>query len=324
MTDLAGPDGGSAAPPGPPDQAVPADTDPADAGFATTLRTGVGRSGLSLADLVQHLRRRDLAITTATLSTWQTGRTAPARRSSIPVIRELERLLELDAGALLGPSGLVPSEPEAPDPADLEPPTGAYRRWLAEVREDWGMPPEDAFTYDLILSRVRIRAKHLRTYDLDQQLRCRLDGADRYLLGLRRQPFSADLTVPDVEVVAGGQLGRTVRGVTEVPASATEVILPRALRPGEVWHVEVRTTTPEHSPSDRHLVALRPDTSMAVAQVVFEDDLPREVCRQGGRFAHGRLVPDGDPQCGPLEGRSVTVVLGPEDVGRAVELSWTW
>ena len=76
-------------------------------GFAETLRAAIAARGLSLDRIREHLARRGVSLSLATLSYWQTGRSLPERRASLAAVRHLEDVLALEAGTLselLGPA----------------------------------------------------------------------------------------------------------------------------------------------------------------------------------------------------------------------------
>lgn len=71
--------------------------------FAIVLRTAITASGLSLAQIVELLAERDIKVTQAALSYWQSGRSLPRRQRSRKALVELERILGLSDGALTLP-----------------------------------------------------------------------------------------------------------------------------------------------------------------------------------------------------------------------------
>ncbi|MDT0495270.1 helix-turn-helix transcriptional regulator [Streptomyces griseus] len=74
--------------------------------FPGVLREALNRRGLSLERVSERLRGRGIAISQATLSSWQRGRSQPERARSLRAVEVLEEILELPAGALrslLGP-----------------------------------------------------------------------------------------------------------------------------------------------------------------------------------------------------------------------------
>lgn len=81
--------------------------------FATRLREAVNARGISLRRLQQRLRDRNIDISVATLSQWQSGMRRPGGGGSLDAVRELEDLLGLDEDEL---TGLVaPSRRVTPD-----------------------------------------------------------------------------------------------------------------------------------------------------------------------------------------------------------------
>lgn len=70
--------------------------------FAVELSTAIARSGLSLNGLVDLLSERGLTTTAANLSYWKTGRSLPRRSASRPIVTELERILSMPTGSLVG------------------------------------------------------------------------------------------------------------------------------------------------------------------------------------------------------------------------------
>lgn len=289
--------------------------------FAEALRGAIRDSGLSLNELVHRLGGRGVSVTAATLSQWQNGNSQPSRRSSLPVLTELEHVLGRATGDLLRHTPLA--RPTPPEP-DLHPPDSPLRRWAAEVREEWDLPHEAAFTRELVLARVTIDRRVWRTYGYEHQLRSALHGADRQLLVLRRQSFSADLPVPELIAMAGCEIGRFAS--VEIDGSevrAVEVVLPRPLARGESWRFTVQSAQPEESASHRHLVHAAPGVGLTIGQVVFAEETPAQVRRTFGTVVAGQIEEDEPGPWESLPGRSFTGVLAGE-VGRTVALDWRW
>lgn len=71
--------------------------------FSSVLRTAVTASGMSLAQIVDKLAERNIKVTQAALSYWQSGRSLPRRQRSRQALVELEDILSLPAGALTSP-----------------------------------------------------------------------------------------------------------------------------------------------------------------------------------------------------------------------------
>ena len=78
--------------------------------FADALRAAIAHRRVSLRALQRRLGDRGHDISVATLSMWQSGARRPEKDTSLDVVAELERLLDLDDGELaasLGPSRRV-------------------------------------------------------------------------------------------------------------------------------------------------------------------------------------------------------------------------
>ena len=69
--------------------------------FAERLSFALANSPLSLTRIRARLLEQGLAVSTATLSYWSSGRSVPSRGSSLLVVQELERILEVPPGTLL-------------------------------------------------------------------------------------------------------------------------------------------------------------------------------------------------------------------------------
>lgn len=76
--------------------------------FGEALRAAMARRSYTLEDLRRRLTARGHPVSLAALSYWRSGQRTPQRQSSLDAIPELEAILGLEAGALLGrlPSAL--------------------------------------------------------------------------------------------------------------------------------------------------------------------------------------------------------------------------
>ncbi|NYG59958.1 hypothetical protein BJ980_002881 [Nocardioides daedukensis] len=73
---------------------------PRAAPFARALRDAVEASGLGLENIAARLRERDVEVSIATLSYWQSGNRVPGRKSSQVVVAHLESVLGLPPRSL--------------------------------------------------------------------------------------------------------------------------------------------------------------------------------------------------------------------------------
>jgi hypothetical protein len=68
--------------------------------FATVLHAAIDASGLGLARIHDHLKRRGVSVSIATLSYWQNGHSVPGRRSTLAALAHLEDVLHVAPGSL--------------------------------------------------------------------------------------------------------------------------------------------------------------------------------------------------------------------------------
>ena len=61
--------------------------------FAQAFRDALAQSGMTLVEVVEALAERDVKLTQASLSYWQSGRSVPRRQSSIAVLSDVEEVL---------------------------------------------------------------------------------------------------------------------------------------------------------------------------------------------------------------------------------------
>lgn len=292
--------------------------------FATALRQALAESGRSLAQVVEELGHRGLSTTTATLSTWQTGRTAPSRRGSGAVVAGLEEVLGLPTGTLLAPAGYAVPVADPPA-AQLHPPTGPVRLWVQQVKDAWGHPTPDGLERELVVARVTVTARTRRRYTYQYGLRATADGVDRLVVAVRRQTFSAGMPVPLLTAVSGCTIGRTAVHDVGGQTRAVEVLLPYPLARGQAWRLELDSEGEEENDSHRHEVQAVPGVGLTVAQVVFgDDDPPDEVRRVHGQVAEGRVDVDRTEPWAQRSGGSAAAALPDSQAGRAVAVEWRW
>jgi len=178
-----------------------------DPGFADTLRAAVATRGLSLDRIRDHLARRGVTLSLATLSYWQTGRSRPERRTSLAAVGHLEDVLELVPGTL---SEL------------LEPPVRGSRREDGTISAFWPVPSviDDVVggvdtRWDSRLTRIsqhdRVTVgpeRGERSYVSRQVLRAEEDGPDRWVVILHLDEH--DRPLPLIRPLHNCRLGRVV------------------------------------------------------------------------------------------------------------------
>jgi len=195
--------------------------------FPTQLRGGIRRSGLTLEQLQLALAERGHRIGRSTLSYWQNGQRLPSGAASNEVaITHLESVLALPAGTLVD----ALAEPRSPTSA--EPLVGSDSERIVRLFEQIGCVDQAT---DLDLSALVCtgaygpRGQLVRMETL-LAVRARTD-IDRYPVLHAGEP-GADARLIDVEMLAGGRIGR-VRRDPESPLVVAEVILDQTLRRGE-------------------------------------------------------------------------------------------
>jgi hypothetical protein len=206
--------------------------------FPEALRAAISARGLSLDRIQDRLRRRGSTVSSATLSSWQSGRNRPERPSSLAALAALEDVLRLPTGALaalLGPprprGRWLPSTSARPGLADVWPSwqdvSGALR--LVDTRWDSSLTRLSCHTRLELDENGREKSKWSR-----QLLRADCDGPDRwitiYRLGRPGRP-------PAVVVDGTCRTGRVI----EVPESGlvvAELLFDRPLARGETIIVE--------------------------------------------------------------------------------------
>ncbi|MEV6520678.1 hypothetical protein AB0M43_01885 [Longispora sp. NPDC051575] len=206
--------------------------------FEVALRGAIADSGLTLRELRDRLGIRGLAVSLATLSHWQSGRSRPEGTRSLAVVRELEHILDLPGNGLAALLGTTRSRGRnARAPRRL----GLSRLW--ENSEDVTelaarFPPLESGGLRSLSHHDRFtigpdrRARSLRTW---QVLQAEFDGADRTTLinhvsdGVARPPVVRALS----QCTTGRIERRSAAGLV-----AVELILERPLARGELVVIE--------------------------------------------------------------------------------------
>lgn len=239
--------------------------------FASVLRAAIAASNLGLARIHDHLRRRGVSVSVATLSYWQSGRSVPGRRSTLAALAHLEDVLRVPPGTL---TTWVPqasamrnarSVGRAPLESILDPglavPT-ALRQLDERLRNQLSLLSEH-----VIVAVGADRAQ--RSAWVRRVVRAETDGVDRFLTISK-----VDDAASTHRVVA---LMHCTEGETHTspasPYAAREVILDRVLSQGESIVVEYQHEYGPPYPADaRHEVRRR----MPIGELVLEIRFNRE------------------------------------------------
>lgn len=135
----------------------------AEAEFCAVLKDALTRRGLTLARAQVRLAERGAAVSVATLSKWQSGRSLPGRRIAPNVLTLLEQVLDLPTGilvkALERTREMHRREADAPPQAiDLH-----HRgRDVQAVFNELGVPFQDGFSRISVVETIWLTAEGLR------------------------------------------------------------------------------------------------------------------------------------------------------------------
>lgn len=255
------------------------DLEDTTAGFAVQLRGALARSGLSLQQVVNTLAERGMPTTQATLSYWKSGRSLPRRKSSKPIVVELERILGLSkdtliealqqdlraVGATRQASLLAPSSGSAPTPIGITD-NDRWREFSPLI--DW----ESDVRRETMSETITIRADRMSA---TRQIVC--------LARIPRTPAAAfhagvflneDDVVPDGGPDLHGVEGATVGSIVTSDDGRSSVVrldIPSGLRPGELHRIgfsyDYFSTQPLRQACER---AFAWPLRLYTARVVFE------------------------------------------------------
>lgn len=294
--------------------------------FADALRTAVTDRGLALDRIRAHLLKAGHDLSIATLSYWQTGRSAPVRRSSMEAIGALEVVLRVPRGslarALLESQAARRALTEPAAPVSVPDHTG----WLAHSS---GAEAAEAMVADLGL-----------TLDADVD---RVLQHDLIVMGPDRRPAqhtTRDVVVaraPNVDRVVtvriGGETGRLAlvtgglgcrlgrsRVLPAHRVMVAELLLETPVPEGAAYVMEhdIRLVGGER-PVDWFSRAYLNRTKEAVIRIQFRpDDLPRDPELYVGPFT---ATPDYRPV--PLRDTSIVIAIQDADPCQ-IALRWAW
>lgn len=208
-------------------------------GFAEAFTEAVAASGMSLDAIRTALAERGHQLSVATLSYWRSGRRRPERSSSLAALGELEDMLGVPPGSLLG---RLPGRgtPTSYDVAELYELNGTNRA-LATLVERLGLNYDDGLERLSIQDLVELdeRGRQVRNR-VRMVIRCLRAGTDRFPMS-----FGLDLAeergTPTVRPLLGCSVGRTIVSPDDRVLMA-EAILDHPLEEGETSLVEFELT----------------------------------------------------------------------------------
>ncbi|GAA1388111.1 hypothetical protein [Luteococcus peritonei] len=289
--------------------------------FASIFSEAVARQDLTLTRLQARLQAAGTPVSSATLSYWQTGRSLPTRARSRKALLELEKILQLPPGRLIG---ALPGDAFTRwDPHSVMPDDETVTQALASM----GLDLERRFTGVISLDEVVIAPNRAeRSVLLQRLLRSEEDGWSRFPIVSRQDTELAQ--APSVQALTGCLLGQVVQ-VPSARLVVAEMLLPRKLRRGAQQFVSYRidsTPSQETQPFfERSLPNLH---RTQVATIIFEGEPPRRATRylrtsqddpRGTIREHGPLP--GSPV--PVDGKQVQVVLSDAVTG-IHGVAWQW
>ena len=215
--------------------------------FADALRLAIEARGLSLERITDHLAERGVSVSAATLSYWRSGRSEPARRSSLAALPHLEAVLGLHTGEL---SAELPRTRERP-----------RRQAVGGLDLLWPEPPHSAVLsrldtrHDTELDRVSIHDllrlgpdRRQASLTVRQVMRAHSDGPDRRVVMHSHDDTGPEL--PRIEVRRGCSLGR-VEHDRDAAVIGAELIFHRPLRRGESVVLEYDVVSPVPGPREQ-------------------------------------------------------------------------
>ena len=229
---VAGPSGSAAAAPGSPRDAA-ASAGPDEDAFPVAFAAAIAASGMSLDALRAALEDRGHRLSVATLSYWRSGRRRPERASSMAALGELEQVLGLPGGSLIG---LLPSR--SVDGVGLE----DLYRLNGTNRAIAGLIARLGLDYDEGMDRLSVqdlleldRHGHQVRHRMRMVVRAHRDGADRFPLTLG---VDTEGSMPTIRSLLGCRIGRSLVS-DDGRLQVAEAILDRALAHGEAALVEI-------------------------------------------------------------------------------------
>lgn len=200
--------------------------------FDEALNAAISVRGLGIERLCARLRDQGAPVSTATLSYWRSGRSRPGRHASLAALSQLERILDVPAGALsalVGPARRRGRGHGSPGPA--------IAAWWPRPNQVAALTSTDSFDWDERLARISqhdrivIGADHGEHVTVSRQvLRAETDGPDRWVAIVHTDEH--DRAVPFIRPVRHCRLGRVVTRPAQGLVAA-ELLFDRRLRRGD-------------------------------------------------------------------------------------------
>ncbi|GAB3622493.1 hypothetical protein GCM10027418_05750 [Mariniluteicoccus endophyticus] len=298
----------------------PTDEETVRSDFATTLNQAVRDKRLTLERIRARLASAGTPVSIATLSYWQTGRSLPTRSSSLRVVTELERVLDLNEGTL---TSLASEERRRRSRhlADWEkviPSADVAAGIITEMGME--LPPGDL---------TRLTVHDTLTVDHDRTeatqltrmvLRAERSGALRWPVVLEQDAETG--VVADVNAVSSCTVGETV-AIPERNLTVAEMILPRPLERGELAMVEFLVT---FGRTNRQSFRIERSCVNPAREIALEARFPRDAePRETVAFKRPQMEDgeDIDLREVTLDGHGAQFIVHDPDPG-VYGLRWEW
>lgn len=263
--------------------------------FANALRTAISDSGLSLDRIQARLQSRGISVSVTALSYWQSGKRQPERQSSISAVRDLEQILELPPGALLGL--LPPPRPRGTTSRRKRTASGQTLTFPREVLQELltriGAPNALEQNHQLALVGLHDRC-HIaadggqRAVTARAVFQSNADGQDRWLLVYNQD--DPDAGTPQLDAARNCSVGRVevddAHGLT-----VAELIFDRPINRGETHLIEYTLTNsgpPYPECQNTHYREFRRPIREYLLEIQFDSNTLPQKCWEFSRRSPNR------------------------------------
>ncbi|MEL4356848.1 MULTISPECIES: hypothetical protein [unclassified Luteococcus] len=235
--------------------------------FAERLAPAIARRGLSLARIQKRLQEAGPSVSVAALSYWSSGRSLPTRARSFEVVRNLERILQVEPGWLVE---VMPAGEQRADAASV-----LRRGDLDDLVQRHSLPSTQDWHFHVVSHRIVVdplgaeRSTRTRT-----MMTAARDGAQRWAVVVEREA--------GVSLTGRGSPLAPIRRQIEVSPElvAFEFGFDQPLPRGKCVLVEHTVDSgPGGSPGHDSGYGLRRAADYLALEVHFEGDPPERVRR---------------------------------------------
>ncbi|OZM71684.1 hypothetical protein CFN78_19435 [Amycolatopsis antarctica] len=263
--------------------------------FAAALRSAISDSGLSLDRIQARLQSRGIAVSVTALSYWQSGKRQPERQSSITAVRDLELILDLSPGSLLGllppprPRGTSSRRKRATGGQTLTFPQEVLRELLERIGAPDALEQQQQLTLVGLHDRCHIAADGgQRAVTARAVFQAGADGQDRWLLVYNQD--DPDAGPPQLEAARNCSVGRVVVD-EEHGLTVAELIFDRPVNRGETHLIEYTLTNsgpPYPECQNTHYREFRRPIREYLLEVQFDSSTLPQKCWEFSRKSPNR------------------------------------